>query len=141
MLALLLDEHISLVVAAQMKRRHPGIYVTSIHDWQGGRFAGAADSAILEEASRPRLTIVTYDCQTIPPLLREWAEQGRDHTGLILVNRKAIPQNDFGGLVRALASLWKAERKANWKNQVVHLRRVIPSVELRQIRIGGSAKS
>jgi hypothetical protein len=33
-----------------------------------------------------------------PSVLKERAEQGRDHAGLILVNRKTIPQKDFGGL-------------------------------------------
>jgi hypothetical protein len=123
MLALLLDEHISPVVAEQLKRRHPRIDVVSIYDWQGGRLVSAKDAAILSEASRQRITIVTYDCQTIPPVLKEWAEQGRDHAGVIFVNRRAVPQNDFGGLVRALGILWKRERKENWQNQIVFLRR------------------
>jgi len=123
MLALLLDEHISPAVAEQLNRKHAGIRVIALRDWHAGRFLGATDPLILSEAASEGQTLVTYDQRTIRPLLKSWAEQGVDHGGVVFVDEKTIAPQDFGGLVKAIGQLWKSERKANWRNRVVFLRR------------------
>ena len=122
MLRFLLDEHISPVVAEQAKRKCTGIDILTIHHWRKGHFLGAKDSVFLPEAIREGFTLVSYDQRTIRPLLRDWIEQGVDHTGIIFIDERSIPPNDFGGLVRALSALWKSERHSEWKNRVVFLR-------------------
>jgi hypothetical protein len=123
MLKLLLDEHISPAVAAGLIRRHRSLTVHSIVGWEEGRFLGQEDSACLESAAEQRLTLVTYDRRTIPPLLKSWAEEGRDHGGVIFIDDKTIPPADIGGQVRALSNLIRAAAKWNWTNRVCFLQR------------------
>ena len=95
MLKLLLDEHISPDVANGIQRRnrslviHP-IVTHSMAQWENGNFLGKEDSVCLLEAAKQRLTLVTYDRRTIPPLLKLWAEEGRSHGGVIFVDEKTI---------------------------------------------------
>jgi hypothetical protein len=67
------------------------------------------------------MTLVTYDQATIPPLLQVWGEQGISHAGVILVNRRTIAPNDFGGLIRALTRLWDRAEGLDWTNRMVYL--------------------
>ncbi|MHB1308695.1 MAG: hypothetical protein ACYC23_16570, partial [Limisphaerales bacterium] len=80
------------------------------------------DEVVLQEAHRRQLTLVTFDLRTIPPLLRQWAEQGIDHSGVILVDEQTLAQNDVGGLIAALGAVWKVHRDLDWTNRVVYLR-------------------
>jgi hypothetical protein len=92
-----------------------------MQSWEGGHFLSASDELVLQEAHKQRLTLVTFDLRTIPPLLRSWAEQGIDHSGVILVDDRTIAQNDIGGLVAALCAVWKAQRDLDWTNRVIYL--------------------
>ena len=100
MLKLLLDEHISPEVADGLKRHNRSLVVHWMSEWENGNFLGQEDSACLLEAANERLTLVTYDRRTIPPLLKTWAEEGRKHGGVIFVDEKTISPADIGGLVR-----------------------------------------
>ena len=123
MLRLLLDEHISPQVAHGLKRRNRALVAYCMTDWESGNFLGQDDSACLKEAATQRLTLVTYDRRTIPPLLKSWAEAGRQHGGVILVDEKSISPADVGGLVYALAQLFRQAGKWDWTDRVVFLRR------------------
>ena len=123
MLELLLDEHISPDVAEGLGRRHRAMVVGFIAEWEDGDFLGQGDSACLQEAARQGLTLVTYDRRTIPRLLKAWAEEGRNHGGVILVDEKTISPADIGGLVRALIKLSKETGSWDWTNCVCFLRR------------------
>jgi hypothetical protein len=124
MLKLLLDEHISPEVANGVQRRNRSLVVHSMVEWESGNFLGKEDSACLLEAAKQRLTLVTYDRRTIPPLLKLWAEEGRSHGGVIFVDEKTISPADLGGLVRALSSLAAKVGEMDWTNQVYFLRSV-----------------
>ena len=123
MLKLLLDEHISGRVATGFRRTNRTIRIQSMVEWDGGSFLGCADEACLREAAIQRLTFVTYDRRTIPPLLKEWAETGRSHGGIIFVDEKTITPSDIGGLVKALGAVAKACRQWDWTDRVLFLRR------------------
>jgi len=123
MLKLLLDEHISPDVAKGLGRRHRSLIVRCMADWENGSFLGQEDSACLEQAAVRGLTLVTYDRRTIPPLLKAWAEAGRQHGGVIFVDEKTISPSDISGLVRALTSLSKKTGKWDWTNRICFLRR------------------
>jgi len=123
MLKLLLDEHVSPDIAEGLRRRSKTIAVHGLAEWEGGRFLGLADDAILEEAAVQKLTLVTYDRKTIPPLLKIWAESGHAHGGMIFVDEKTIPPSDFGGLIRALQKLFHDAANWDWTNRVCFLRR------------------
>jgi len=123
MLKLLLDEHISPGVASGLRRRNRSLVVHSLVEWENGDFLGQDDSACLLEASRQRLTLVTYDRRTIPLLLKTWAEAGRKHGGVIFVDEKTISPADIGGLVGALLHLFRETRRWEWTDRVCFLRR------------------
>lgn len=123
MLQLLLDEHLSPRIVAQFLRRCPDARAASVLDWQDGRLSSVPDDLLLTEASQHQLSLVTYDQATIVPLLKSWGEQGVYHHGVIFIDDRTIRQNDLGGLVRALAHLWKQEKNADWRNRVVYLTR------------------
>ena len=123
MLRLLLDEHISPEVAAGMRRRDRKVIVRCMVEWEDGNFLGQEDWACLEQAAVQKLTLVTYDRRTIPPLLKNWAEEGRQHAGVIFIDEKTISPADIGGLVEALGRLVKETRRWNWVDRVRFLPR------------------
>lgn len=122
-LKLLLDEQISPDVADWFRGRHGEQAVFALAGWEQGRFMGQADHLLFDEAAAQGLTLVTYDRRTIPPLLKTWAETGRDHGGVIFVDQKTIPPSDFGGLIRALQEVFRQSSNRDWTNRVCFLRR------------------
>ncbi len=123
MLTLLLDEHISPDVAEGFGRRQKKLSILCLAEWEGGQFLGTPDELILEAAAAQKLTLVTYDRKTFPPLLKVWVETGRDHGGVIFVDEKTITSSDIGGLVRALQEFANAHSDTDMANAVFFLRR------------------
>ena len=123
MLKLLLDEHISPTVADGLRRRNRLLVVSCMAEWKEGEFLGQQDSACLQQAAAQGLTFVTYDRRTIPPLLKAWGEEEREHGGVIFVDEKTISPLDMSGLVRALSDLCRKTARWDWTNRVCFLRR------------------
>lgn len=118
---LLLDAHIAPVVALRL--RNEGIDAVTVRDWLDGNYRTAPDEQLLSAAAADARVLVSYDCRTIPPLLKEWAETGRHHAGVVLVDEKTVRQKDVGGLLRALRRLVAQSGTENWNDRVVFLRR------------------
>ncbi|HTW81616.1 MAG TPA: hypothetical protein VME23_18865 [Terracidiphilus sp.] len=123
MLKVLLDEHVSPAVASGLKRRLPRFTVHALAEWDNGAHLGQDDASCLQDAARRKLTLVTYDRRTIPPLLKVWAESGIHHAGVVFVDEKTIAPPDIGGLVRALVELAKAAQNWDWTDRVCFLER------------------
>lgn len=121
MLHYLLDEQLSPEIARQLRLRSQPIPALSVHDWREGKFRGRPDSEILETAHRDRLTLVTYDLKTIPGLLRQRADDGISHHGVIFIDNRTMASSDLGGIVRALAEAWRVYSKQNWINRSLFL--------------------
>jgi hypothetical protein len=122
MFRLLLDEHISPRVAAGIHLRDKKIIIHGMVEWESGSFLGQEDAACLREALLQKLTLVTYDRRTIPPLLKNWAEEGRQHGGVIFIDEKTISQADIGGLIQSLDKLVKETRDLDWTDRIYFLR-------------------
>jgi hypothetical protein len=90
---------------------------------ENGRFLAEDDSRCLLHTARLGLTLVTYDRRIIPPLLKIWAEAGREHGGAIFVDENAISSAHTGHGIRALHSLCRAGGKWDRTDRVCFLRR------------------
>ena|SRR5579862_4815382 len=121
MLSLLLDQHISPEIAAQVRAKRPDIPIVSIYEWQDGCYIGIADRVILQAAVGESLTLVTYDRKSIPPILREWGAAEVSHAGVLFVDNLTIASNDFGRLTRALIHYWSEQQAEDWTNRVGYL--------------------
>lgn len=120
---LLLDEHIWPGASGLVRKFVPGAVVESIHDHATGALVNCSDEIVLAEAHRGGLTLVTFDVNTIPVLLREKALSGEDHGGVIFVSSKSFAQNDHPGLARALAGILRGNAGACWTNRAIYLTR------------------
>lgn len=122
MLSFLLDEHISPIVGQEISRQRPEIVIFPLITWQEGRYLGLADEIVLKAATEARLTLVTYDQNTIPPLLCEWGQAQKSHRGVIFIDYQSIPPSNFGLLVRSLLALWEQQGRQDWTNRLVYLK-------------------
>jgi hypothetical protein len=122
MLSFLLDEHISPTVAEQISHKRPEIPIFPLITWQEGRYLGDSDEIILKAATVARLTLVTYDQNTIPPLLCEWGEAQKSHSGVVFIDYQSITPSNFGLLIRSLLALWDLQGRADWTNRLVYLK-------------------
>jgi len=121
MLKLLTDEHISPAVAPALKRLCREQFAISLHEWENGQFLGASDAIVLGEAATHGLTMVTFDVRTIPPLLKSWAEVGKDQAGVVFVDQRTYSQNEIGGIARALRELTRQFGEQDWSNRYFFL--------------------
>lgn len=44
-----------------------------------------------------------------------------DRAGVIFIDYRSIPPNNFGGLVRAIIWLWDTQSQEVWQNRIVYL--------------------
>jgi len=119
MLRLLTDAHVPLAVA-KTARKAILSNITALCDWHGGRYLDESDTRLLALAWEERVTIVTYDLNTFPLVVRDRLETGLDHAGMIYVSAR-YRQNDVGGIARALVKLWRAEKHTDWINRIYFL--------------------
>jgi hypothetical protein len=118
---LLLDAHFSPAVSRPL--RASGIDAWTLGEWHDGTYRHSLDGRILEAAAAEARTLVTYDCKSFPDLIVEWAESGRSHGGVILVDEYTIRQQDFGGQIRALRALVAQYGDELWIDRVMYLPR------------------
>ena len=116
---LLLNGHISPSIASQLQQS--GIDAIALRDWQDGRYRTASDEQILTAATVDERVLVTYDLRTIPPLLKEWAEAGQQHSGVVLIDNKTLRPNVIGGLLKAIRTLVKEHGDDEWRDQVMFI--------------------
>ena len=122
MLSLLLDEMMSSVIADGVQARRPEISIQSIYSWRDGTLLSQPDRAILAAAAADGLTLVTFDVNTIMPLVAEWNAAGQTHAGVVFVDQWTIRPDDFGRLIRALEQLWDLAHHWDWTNLADFLR-------------------
>ncbi|MCC7371279.1 MAG: DUF5615 family PIN-like protein [Chloroflexi bacterium] len=118
---LLLDAHVPSAVAQSLAG--DGIDILTLEEWQRGAYRDAPDHDLLVAAHADARVLITYDCRTLPELLKVWAETGRPHSSVILMDERTIRQGDVGGLVRALRLLIQRDSQTPWTDRAVFLRR------------------
>lgn len=121
MLRLLLDEHLSRILAEQLRRTRPELDLQLLADWHDGAYLGVPDAEVLEAAVTEGRTLVSYDKRTLVPLLKVWGEAGKSHSGVVLISAHSIPPNDIGTLLRTLCALWDAQGQLDWTDRVLYL--------------------
>jgi hypothetical protein len=121
MLSFLLDEQISPEIAKQIAKKRLDIPIFTIHTWHNGNYMGIDDETILKAAAAEKLTLITYDQKTIPPILSEWGQANINHEGVIFIDYRSIPPHKFGSLVRAIIWLWDTQNQANWRDRIIYL--------------------
>lgn len=95
---LLLDEMISGEVAARLRAR--GHDVVAVVADRGMR--GSTDAEVFAFAQQQERAVVTYNRIDFEPLARAQGEAGQTHCGLVIINAKRFPNDQFARLVDAL---------------------------------------
>lgn len=100
---LLLDEHLSPKVAAELRKI--GIDAVSLIEDEYSDVQGMSDDVVFERAVSEDRAFVTYNYADFAKLHRDFVLRGRGHFGIVLVPRGKIPSSDKGAQVRALSGL------------------------------------
>lgn len=103
---LLLDEHYSAVIAAELRGRGHDVRAVAERPDR----SGLDDRSLLAAAAREGRAVVTENVRDFLALGREALRDGSGHPGLALVSPRAYPRSrrDLGSLVRALDDLLAA---------------------------------
>ncbi|MGH7903244.1 MAG: DUF5615 family PIN-like protein [Candidatus Dormibacteraceae bacterium] len=109
---LLLDAHLSGRVIGRHLRKL-GHDVIAIDEDPG--LEGIDDEEVLALATREGRVLVTHNVHDFPEILRQWAEEGRDHAGCVVL--VGIGLHRFGPLIRTLeATLQRLPGQQDWVN-------------------------
>ncbi|MDX6699400.1 MAG: hypothetical protein QOE65_2797 [Solirubrobacteraceae bacterium] len=96
---LLLDELYSGAIAEQLRRREHDVVTVHEAGWDG-----AEDEDLLEHATTDERAVMTNNVQDFQPLFGEWAQEGRDHFGMVFTDDRSMPRSrgTVGLYVKAL---------------------------------------
>ncbi|HEX5164447.1 MAG TPA: hypothetical protein VFV93_03545 [Thermomicrobiales bacterium] len=86
-----------------------------------GEYRTKPDETLLEIGFETGRVLVSYDVHTIPPLVQEWADAGRQHAGVIFITGRAAQINDVGAILRSLRTLLAEQGDEDWRNRVIYL--------------------
>lgn len=79
-----------------------------------------ADPQVLELAAEQRRILVTRNSRDFAPLLRQWAEANRHHSGCVLI--WSLAHNEFGRIVAGVTKLLEErDIAAEWVDLAVAL--------------------
>jgi len=112
---LLLDAHLSGRVVGRHLREH-GHDVLALDEHQS--LEGLDDPDVLDLATKEGRVLLTHNVRDFPDILRDWADEGREHGGCIVL--VGIQLGQFGHLIRAIdAALACASDQKAWLNRSV----------------------
>jgi uncharacterized protein YbjT (DUF2867 family) len=100
----LLDEQISGRIAERLRKQGHDVSATT----EEPALRGLSDPDLFEVAQGQQRAVVTYNRADFEALVREFAEAGREHHGLVLIHPTRFPGGDFARIVRALEKLLAA---------------------------------
>jgi hypothetical protein len=70
-------------------------------------FLAKGDRVILQATTTAGLTLVSYDLRQFHHYYPNSEKQVFSHAGIIFIDYRSIPPDNFGGLVRSLIWLWE----------------------------------
>lgn len=119
----LLESHVPFAVVTGVKRRLPDCVIEHLSEWRGGKLLNADYETILAAAQEEQLVLVTYDRNTITPLVRAWIEEARPLAGVAFIASRSIISSDVGGLISALTELYSDPDRLDpaWPILYLHL--------------------
>jgi predicted nuclease of predicted toxin-antitoxin system len=83
---------------------------------------GLSDPEVLELAAAEGRLLVTANVRDFGPLLREWAGEGRPHSGVILIPA-SVKNEAFGVLISGVQEALADTTQEGWIDRVAWLRR------------------
>jgi hypothetical protein len=110
-LGFFIDENLPPAIAEIM--RTVGIPATAVVD---EKRQGLSDEEQLRYAASWQLALVTANVADYVELARQWAAQGHEHAGLVLVSTKRFPRRDTRAIARALRLLAARETVSQMRN-------------------------
>ena len=118
----LLETHIAKATLGALAKTAPSIQAEHLARWREGTFRSASDADILAACHAESRVFVTFDQRTVPDLLRHWAAEGRDHSGVIFGDENPIRPNSPAQVAAALKALADELGSADTLNMVRFLR-------------------
>ncbi len=83
---------------------------------------GLDDPNVLELAAQEGRVLLTHNVRDFPDILRDWADEGQEHAGCIIL--VGIQLGQFGQLIRSIeAALTSASDQKDWLNRAVQVGR------------------
>ena len=116
---LFLDAHLSgRAIGRQLRERGHDVFALDEHK----DLEGLDDPDVLTLAAHQGRVLVTHNVRDFPDLLRDWAEEARDHAGCVILVGARLDQ--FGLLVRCIeAALGRVSDQGAWINRVMQVGR------------------
>lgn len=116
---LLLDEHISALVAKKLRENGYTVYTVS----EIPSLIGLSDREVVRFALEKECAVVTSDTKDFRRIMHQLLERGEAHFGLICIpSNRPRTKRDTGNIVRSLLQLLqKYPERGNLKNQEVWL--------------------
>lgn len=110
---LLLDAHLSgRVVGRHLRERGHDVLALDEHK----ELEGLDDPEVLDLATKEERILLTHNVKDFPDILRDWADEGREHTGCILL--VGVQLDQFGQLIRSIeAALASGPSQQDWCNR------------------------
>lgn len=113
---LLLDHHISPLVAIHLREVGHDVVSAAEQNWQR-----APDEDLVVLASGDRRTVVTANVRHFAPIARDMAERGEDHWGIVIASSSfPLRMTGLGQAVRILAALLDAHQADDAFRNRVH---------------------
>jgi predicted nuclease of predicted toxin-antitoxin system len=116
---LLLDAHLSgRVVGRHLRERGHDVLALDEHK----NLEGLDDPEVLELATKEGRILLTHNVKDFPDILRDWADEGREHRGCILLVGIQLAQ--YGQLIRSIeAALASVPAQEEWRNRSLFVSR------------------
>lgn len=113
----LLDEHVPLMIQAQLERTEPELRVHAIGDSHAPP-KGTSDPDILLWIEAHGCMLVTNNRSTIPVHLRSHLEGGRHVAGIVMLPKR---MRNVGAILDDLLLIWGAKLPDEFEDQIVYL--------------------